>query len=149
MSKEEIRPEKIEEIKTVWNNPEIKTNREKLIHLFNDCKKVEQGYTIKEFANAIFPENMIASQTEEESDRDKQITKYIERMLTSFSQDMINHRIALTSKYVEGVYVYYNAVEDTKARHDLVKGAKMHLGMEKKINQSFDTFERRNPKSNN
>ncbi len=147
MGKEEkmpVRPEKIEEIRSVWNNPEFKTNRDKLIHLFNDCKKVEQGYTVREFANAIFPEKM--SQMEEETNRDKQITKYIERMLTSFSQDMINHRIALTSKYVEGVYVYYNAVEDSAARHDLVKGAKTHLGIEKKINQSFDAFERRNPK---
>jgi hypothetical protein len=139
-----VRLEKIEEIRSVWSNPEFKTNREKLIHLFKDCKKVEEGYTTREFANAIFPEKMIIPSDQEESNHVDTVTKYLERMLKTFGQDVINHRIVLSSKYVDGVYYYYNMVEDSTAR-DLVKGAKTYLGIEKKINQSFETFERRKP----
>ena len=115
-----------------------------MIHLFRDCKKVEEGYTTREFANAIFPEKIITSSVQEESNHVDTVTKYLERMLKTFGQDVTNHRIVLSSKYVDGVYYYYNMVEDSTAR-DLVKGAKTYLGIEKKINQSFETFERRKP----
>ena len=137
-----VRLEKIEEIRCIWSNPEFKNNREKLIHLFKDCKKVQEGYTAREFANAIFPEKMITSSDQEESDQVDTVIKYLERMLKTFGQDVANHRIVLSSKYMDGVYYYYNMAEDSTAR-ELVKGAKTYLGIEKKINQSLETFERR------
>lgn len=54
----EIRSEKVEEIRIIWDSPKFRTNNERLIHLLRHCKNIEYGYTIREFAHARFPEKM-------------------------------------------------------------------------------------------
>ena len=53
-----VRPEKVEEIKAVWDSPKFKTNAQRLVHLLRHCRRIEYGYTIREFAHAIFPDKM-------------------------------------------------------------------------------------------
>ncbi len=56
-----LRPEKVEEITTIWSNPRFKNNNQRLTELFHNCKTAMQGYTIREFAYGIFPDEMRAS----------------------------------------------------------------------------------------
>ena len=53
-----VRPEKVEEIKAVWDSPKFKTNAQRLVHLLRHCRRIEYGYTIREFVHAIFPDKM-------------------------------------------------------------------------------------------
>jgi len=136
-AKKETRPEKIDEIKAVWKSPKFKTNNRRLVHLFRHCKKVEYGYTIREFVYAIFPEKMDIDPKQDGGWGEYYALKDIRQMLRRFRHDMENHEVLLISRRLRsrnGVpkWYYYNTIEDEEGFLDSqMRLARITLGLHK------------------
>jgi hypothetical protein len=137
-----VRPEKVEEIKAVWDSPNFKTNAQRLIHLLRHCKKIEYGYTIREFACGIFPEKMTAPDAES---HEKYLAFYaIYQMFRRFRRDATNHEIVPFAGLVKGTgcWYYYNMIEDEKGYKEVqLRYARMDLGYDRALARIKDISE--------
>jgi hypothetical protein len=88
----EIRPEKVEEIKAIWQSPKFKTHNQRLIYLLRHCTIIEPqyGYTIREFAHAIHPQKIDPKSTGE-YDSEYYAFMAIRQMFSRFNHDVTNH----------------------------------------------------------
>ena len=114
------RPDKVEEIKAVWDSPNFKTNNQRLVYLLRHCHNIEYGYTIREFAHARFAEKM----TPEPKSNDDYLWgehyafKALHMMFNRFRHDVFNHEVLLASVYKKleketvGRWYYYNIIDD-------------------------------------
>ena len=130
----QVRPEKVEEIKAVWDSPYFKTNSSRLVYLFRHCKSAEYAYTIREFAHARFPRKMSSGYGEGEA------FKALQQMFRRFRHKEELHDIWLNAKFVksesEGIWrwYYYNMVEDEKGYKEVqLRYARMDLGYDRAL----------------
>jgi hypothetical protein len=135
-ARRKTRPDKIEEIKVIWDSPNFKTNSQRLVHLMRHCKKIEYGYTIREFAHAIFPEKMTGPLSEEH-------WKYfafaaLHQMFRRFRKDVQNHEIGMFAGLVKGTgtWYYYNMIEDEEGWKDVkLRQERIALGYDRALAQ--------------
>jgi hypothetical protein len=131
-----VRPEKVVEIKAVWESPKFKTNAQRLIHPLRHCKKIEYGYTIREFAHAIFPEKMVADPKEDGGWGHYYALKNIHHMFRRFRKDIQNHEIVLFAGLVKGTgnWYYYNMINDEEGWKEVkLREAKIALGYDRAL----------------
>lgn len=131
-----VRPEKVEEIKAVWDSPKFKTNAQRLVRLIRDCKKVEYGYTIREFASAIFPDKMATNPKDDGGWGEYHALKNIHHMFRRFRKDIKNHEIVLFAGLVKGTgtWYYYNMADDEEGWKEVkLREAKIALGYDRAI----------------
>jgi hypothetical protein len=121
-----VRPEKVEEIKAIWDSASFRTNAQRLVHLLRHCKKIEYGYTIREFVNAVFPEQ-----------RSEYLAlKNTHQIFRRFRKDVENHEIVLFAGLVKGTntWYYYNMVNDEEGWKEVkLREAKIALGYERAL----------------
>lgn len=107
-----------------------------MVHLMRHCKRVECGYTLREFAHAIYPEKMNTDPMEDGGWGPYYALKNIHHMFSRFRKDVENHEILLLPRYVKlngiGRWYYYNMIED-KVKFDEyeLRQAKILLGEQK------------------
>lgn len=135
-AQKETRPEKIEEIKAVWDSPKFKTNNQRLVFLLRHCKNVEYGYTLREFGHAIFSDHWSGYLA----------LKNIHQMFTRFRKDAENHEVILLSRFMKvkgiGRWYYYNMIEDEEGfKGYKLRMAKIVLAEEKNLAKMQDILD--------
>jgi hypothetical protein len=146
-AQKETRPEKVEEIKAVWDSPNFKTNAQRLVYLLRHCKSAEYGYTTREFAHGIFPESMNIDIHIDGGWGEYNAKRAVHQMFRRFRHDVTNHEIILLSRFVKlkdgiGRWYHYNMKEDPEGfrEYELI-AAKRSLGIKKAIDRTEDIFE--------
>lgn len=140
------RPDKIEEIKMVWDSPNFKTHNQRIVYLLRHCKKVEYGYTLREFAHAIYPEKMNIKLREDGGWGEYYALKNIRQIFRRFRHDVTNHEVLLISRFLKvngiGRWYYYNTIDDEEGFEEhKSRQAKILLGMNKIHNKMLDILE--------
>jgi len=139
-----IRPDKVEEIKAVWDSPKsrFRNNNERLVYLFRHCTSAEYGYTIREFAQAKFPEKM------KDYDGEYLVFKALHQMFRRFRQDELNHEVVLAGLYRKlknepvGRWYYWNVIDDDEAMDEVNRfNYKMWLGLTRAQQENQDIIE--------
>jgi hypothetical protein len=131
-----VRPEKVEEIKAIWDSTKFKTNSQRLVHLMRHCKKVEYGYTIREFAHAIFPDKMDTDPKEDDGWDEYFALKNTHQIFRRFRKDIQNHEIVLFAGLVKGTgtWCYYNMADDENGWKEVkLREAKIALGYDRAL----------------
>ena len=131
-----VRSEKVEEIKAVWDSPKFKTNAQRLVCLMRHCKKVEYGYTIREFSHAIFPDKMDTDPRDDDGWDEYYALKNIHHMFRRFRKDIQNHEVVLFAGLVKGhgTWYYYNMADDEDGWKEVkLREAKIALGYDRAL----------------
>ena len=131
-----VRPEKVEEIKAVWDSPKFKTNAQRLVHLLRHCRRIEYGYTIREFAHAIFPDKMDTDPKEDDGWDEYFALKNTHQIFRRFRKDIQNHEIVLFAGLVKGTgtWCYYNMADDENGWKEVkLREAKIALGYDRAL----------------
>lgn len=139
----------VERIRYVWKNPELRSNNQRLIYLIKDRKNAKLGYTIYEFAYAIFPEKMTL---EPKSEYDVYwgkvfAFKALHKMFQRFRRDFEKHNIYLAAAFrkleneIDSLphWYHYNVMEDADAIKDVkLRAAQRQLGEERRMAELKD-----------
>ena len=130
------RPEKVEEIKAVWDSPKFKTNAQRLVYLMRHCRRVEYGYTIREFSHAIFPDKMTTDPQEDDGWDEYYALKNIRQIFRRFRKDIQNHEVILFAGLVKSTstWYYYNMADDKEGWKEVeLREAKIALGYDRAL----------------
>ena len=133
-----VRPEKVEEIKAVWDSPKFKTNAQRLVHLLRHCRRIEYGYTIREFAHSIFPDKMATDPQEDGGWDEYYALSNIRQIFRRFRKDIQNHEIILFAGLVKSTntWYYYNMADDKEGWKEVeLREAKIALGYDRAISR--------------
>lgn len=140
-----IRPEKVDEIKSVWQSYKLKTHNQRLIYLMRHCTIIEPqyGYLKREFAHAIHPQKMDPKSTGQ-YDYEYYAFKSIRQMFRRFSKDVENHQVFLAPVLAKGTgkWYYYNIIDNDQAIKDhQYRQDRISLGIERAIQDNQDIAE--------